>query len=192
MLLTSRYILTFDSDRTSLAAAYTEDAIFSFRDTNFAQPSHFTFQRTRPSLVNSSSSSSPLLYSSDLRHPESTMPKLPALAGFRFSPAGGSIDLDYDTVVLDPPPARVLLSVHGQLIGPGARALGIDQSFVLQRSASDAEYVTLSTPHVNRSSNMCTDGRSWRALTRWSCGTHRGCTGRVPWRGWHPARIEHV
>jgi hypothetical protein len=42
-----RYILTFDRDRDALAAAYAEDAIVSFRDNNFACPTHFTFQRTR-------------------------------------------------------------------------------------------------------------------------------------------------
>jgi hypothetical protein len=42
-----RYILTFDRDRDALATAYAEDAIVSFRDNNFACPTHFTFQRTR-------------------------------------------------------------------------------------------------------------------------------------------------
>ncbi|KAJ7136148.1 hypothetical protein C8R44DRAFT_976835 [Mycena epipterygia] len=114
------YILTFDRDRAALASAYAEDAIFSFRDNNFACPTHFTFQRARPS-----------------QQSKSTMPKLPALQSYRFSPHGGVIDVDYDTVVLEPTlevPAMVMLSVHGQLVAPDARTLAIDQSFILRRN----------------------------------------------------------
>ncbi|KAJ6571879.1 hypothetical protein B0H19DRAFT_1255807 [Mycena capillaripes] len=118
-----RYILTFDRDRDSLANAYSEDAIFSFRDNNFACPTHFTFQRTRPSSAQS----------------KSTMPKLPALQNYRFSPRSGMIDIDYDTVVLErelDAPTKVMLSVHGQLVGVDERTLGIDQTFVLRRDIS--------------------------------------------------------
>jgi hypothetical protein len=44
-LILRRYILTFDSERPALARAYTDDAVFSFRDTDLAAPAHFTFQR---------------------------------------------------------------------------------------------------------------------------------------------------
>ncbi|KAJ7637040.1 hypothetical protein FB45DRAFT_908068 [Roridomyces roridus] len=107
-----KYISTFDNDRSSLAAAYSEDAIFSFRDNNFASADHFTFQRPR------------------LAHSKSNMPKLPALQNYRFAPQDNEIVLDYDTVVqecmVDTPP-RVILTVYGQLVGPDQRTLGIDQ-----------------------------------------------------------------
>ncbi|KAJ7442526.1 hypothetical protein B0H11DRAFT_2251414 [Mycena galericulata] len=123
-----KYILMFDSDRSSLASAYSEDAIFSFRDNNFACPTHFTFQRARPAQSKSSSGNS--------------MPKLPALQNYRFSPHGGMIELDFDTVALEPQldaPAKVMLSVHGQLVDPDQRTIGIDQSFVLQRDERGAK-----------------------------------------------------
>ncbi|KAJ6590466.1 hypothetical protein DFH09DRAFT_205882 [Mycena vulgaris] len=118
-----KYILTFDHNRASLAAAYTEDAIFSFRDTNFERPTHFTFQRTRPA-PNSGSSS------------KRTMPALPALDGYRFTPTAGTIDVDYDTVALEGAPPQVMLSAHAQLIGPAARTVAISQSFVLRRNVN--------------------------------------------------------
>ncbi|KAJ7484616.1 hypothetical protein FB451DRAFT_1393149 [Mycena latifolia] len=131
-----RYILTFDRDRAALARAYTDDAIFSFRDTGFACPSHFTFQR-------GGASSS-----------KRTMPALPALAGYRFAPAPGKdeIEVDFDTLALGPEqPEQVLLSVHGQLVGAGAggtgKTLAIDQAFVLRRSAVDLDWPLVALSH---------------------------------------------
>ncbi|KAJ7070319.1 hypothetical protein B0H15DRAFT_1027784 [Mycena belliarum] len=124
-----QYILTFDRDRAALAPAYAEDAIVSFRDTNFARPSKFTFQRAASSTS------------------KRTMPSLPALAGLRFSPAGGTIALDYDTVVLESG-QEVLLSVYTQLTGPATPTLALDQSFVLRRSAADPEWPLVAISHV--------------------------------------------
>ncbi|KAJ6499521.1 hypothetical protein C8R47DRAFT_1068466 [Mycena vitilis] len=129
-----RYILMFDNDRDSLASAYSEDAIFSFRDNNFACPTHFTFQRTRPSSGSAQS--------------KSTMPKLPALRNYRFAGRAGEINLDYEVVALerggldpDTASAKVVLSVHGQLVAPDERTLAIDQTFVLRRNAERGQGV---------------------------------------------------
>ncbi|KAJ7749283.1 hypothetical protein DFH07DRAFT_1062373 [Mycena maculata] len=120
-----QYILTFDSDRDALAGAYAEDAIFSFRDNNFACPTHFTFQRA-----------------ARLGQSKSTMPRLPALQNYHFYPNSGTIDLDYDVVVLEPQrdaPTKVMLSANSQLVGADQRTLGIDQCFVLQRDERAAK-----------------------------------------------------
>ncbi|KAJ6624239.1 hypothetical protein B0H10DRAFT_750974 [Mycena sp. CBHHK59/15] len=116
-----KYILAFDHDRPALADAYTEDAIFSFRSNTRAAPAHFTFQRVRQAQL------------------KSTMPKLPALQDYRFAAHGGVIDVDYDTVVLETQPLKIILSVHGELVGAAARRLAIDQSFVLRRAAADVD-----------------------------------------------------
>ncbi|KAJ7241031.1 hypothetical protein B0H12DRAFT_1134019 [Mycena haematopus] len=127
-----QYIRTFDRNRDALAAAYSEDAIISFRDNSFASPTHFTFQRKGASV----SQSKP-----------GTMPKLPTLQNYRFSPHSGTFEMHYDTVVLepelglgpDPPmPTKVMLSVHGQLVGTiDERAhMAIDQTFLLRRNIS--------------------------------------------------------
>lgn len=68
------------------------------------------------------------------------MPKLPALQNYRFAPRAGEFYIDYDTVVLEPtadaPTEKVMLSVHGQLVGiADERAqMGLDQVFVLRRN----------------------------------------------------------
>ncbi|KAJ7207068.1 hypothetical protein GGX14DRAFT_636006 [Mycena pura] len=117
-----KYILTFDRDRESLASAYAEDAVISFRDNNFACLTHFTFKRTRSSQS------------------KNTMPKLPALQAFRFAARDGAIDVDYDIVVLEPQPDApdgvVMMSVHGQLVSPDEQTLAIDQTFVLRRNST--------------------------------------------------------
>ncbi|KAJ7615049.1 hypothetical protein DFH06DRAFT_128689 [Mycena polygramma] len=133
-----RYILTFDRDRDSLASAYSEDAIFSFRDNNFPCPTHFTFQRARPSSNSAQS--------------KSTMPKLPALRNYRFAGRAGEINLDYEVVALergglDPHNVKVVLSVHGQLVAPDERTLAIDQTFVLRRNAEGA-WPLVATSHL--------------------------------------------
>jgi len=117
-----KYILTFDRDRESLASAYAEDAVISFRDNNFACLTHFTFKRTRSSQS------------------KNTMPKLPALQAFRFAGREGAIDVDYDIVALEPQPDTpdgiVMMSVHGQLVGPDEQTLALDQTFVLRRDST--------------------------------------------------------
>jgi hypothetical protein len=68
------------------------------------------------------------------------MPKLPALQNYRFAPRAGEFYIDYDTVVLEPttdaPTGKVMLGVHGQLVGiADERAqMGLDQVFVLRRN----------------------------------------------------------
>ncbi|KAJ7151010.1 hypothetical protein C8R46DRAFT_1043228 [Mycena filopes] len=124
-----RYITTFDADRPAVASAYTADAIFSFRDNNFACPTHFTFQRTAREGAT---------------RPERTMPKLPALQNYRYSWSGDVINVDYDTVTLESDGegrTKVMLNVYGQLLGVGGsdegRTLAIDQAFVLRRPTKD-------------------------------------------------------
>ncbi|KAJ7039920.1 hypothetical protein C8F04DRAFT_1085331 [Mycena alexandri] len=124
-----KYITTFDADRAAVAAAYTADAIVSFRDNNFACPTHFTFQRA-----------------AGRGGTKRTMPKLPALQNYRFSPGGRVIDVDYDTVALESEverPTKVMLNVHAQLLGVGGsdegRTLAIDQVFVLRRPIRDEQ-----------------------------------------------------
>ncbi|KAJ7770636.1 hypothetical protein B0H16DRAFT_1516138 [Mycena metata] len=124
-----KYITTFDADRGAVAGAYTADAIVSFRDNNFACPTHFTFQRA-----------------AGRGGAKRTMPKLPALQNYRFSPAGRVIDVDYDTVALESEverPTKIMLNVHGQLVGVGGsdegRMLAIDQAFVLRRPSGDEQ-----------------------------------------------------
>ncbi|KAF7326375.1 hypothetical protein MVEN_02623900 [Mycena venus] len=130
LVFVKRYILTFDSKRDALGAAYSEDAFFSFRNNNFACPTSFTFQRKGPSV----SQSKPR-----------TMPQPRVLKDYRFSSRTGDILIDYDTVVLEPEPGpgpdapaatKVLLSMHGQLFGiVDERAqMAIDQTFVLQQN----------------------------------------------------------
>jgi hypothetical protein len=82
------------------------------------------------------------------------MPKLPALQNFRFSPRTGTIDLDYDSVVLEgelDAPTKVMLSVNGELFGINdERRLAIDQTFVLRRNVGNVSgvgYVFLHTLH---------------------------------------------
>ncbi|KAF7348442.1 hypothetical protein MVEN_01361200 [Mycena venus] len=87
LVFVKRYILTFDSKRDALGAAYSEDAFFSFRNNNFACPTSFTFQRKGPSV----SQSKPR-----------TMPQPRVLKDYRFSSRTGDILIDYDTVVLEP------------------------------------------------------------------------------------------
>ncbi|KAJ7235576.1 hypothetical protein C8J57DRAFT_1728636 [Mycena rebaudengoi] len=112
-----QYILTFDSERPALAQAYTDDAVFSFRDTDLAAPAHFTFQRAAR-LAQAG---------------KSTMPALPRLHDYRFSAGGAPVDVDYDTVLLEGDEGMLLVTVYGQLVGPVGQQRGVDQSFVLRR-----------------------------------------------------------
>ncbi|KAJ7057780.1 hypothetical protein C8F01DRAFT_322782 [Mycena amicta] len=123
-----KFIMTFDTDRASLVTAYSDEAILSFRDNNFACPTKFTVRRSPAANSNSKPS----------------LPKLPVLDGFRFVHEGGCVDIDYDLIVLDaphshsdaaarPPATDVMLTVHGEVVHANQRTLAIDQAFVLRR-----------------------------------------------------------
>ncbi|KAF8190001.1 hypothetical protein K438DRAFT_1971487 [Mycena galopus ATCC 62051] len=163
-----RYICTFDHNRDALLSAYSEDAFFSFRDNNFARLTHFTIQPKGPSV----SQSKP-----------GTMPKL-LPKNYRFSPRNGELHIDYDTVVFEPDsdspnniPNKVLLSVHGQLIGRlDERArMAIDQTFLLKRNVG-----------VGVGAGGGTGGASARASEVWPLVviSHQMVVRDTPWVRW--------
>ncbi|KAJ7848784.1 hypothetical protein B0H13DRAFT_71863 [Mycena leptocephala] len=136
-----RYILTFDRDRDALAAAYAEDAIVSFRDNNFACPTH-----------------SPSSDKGRLAIHKSTMPKLPALQNFRSRPGQGRSTWTTTASCLKASRRadKVMLSVNGELFGINdERRLAIDQTFVLRRNVgnvgvgkSDDAWPLVATSHL--------------------------------------------
>ncbi|KAK7046774.1 hypothetical protein R3P38DRAFT_2875782 [Favolaschia claudopus] len=115
-----RYLNTFDTDRDALSQAYSDDAVFSFRNNDFASLVHFT-------VVGRS------------RYP-GKIPDLSALQKYRFVPRNGVLEVDYDTVVEPRTPdsdTLAVVSVHGHLVSTiDERAqMAIDQAFVLRKPA---------------------------------------------------------
>ncbi|CAK5272131.1 unnamed protein product [Mycena citricolor] len=122
-----RYISIFDHDRSAVGKLYARDAVFSFRNNNFAHPVHFTFRRKGLS--------------------QSRMPKLPVLERYRYSStADGEVDVDYDIVLEG---SNVVLTLYGELVDPDGRRLASEQAFVLMRTDSDSsEWPLVVVSHI--------------------------------------------